>query len=109
MLKVISVSKNLSVSGSIRHILLIPQSQSDMTSESRPPPPPLLKIPVSVHEQEDLGAPAGEPPGGRGPQHPGGQGSRASPSSSPRAPSAPVSPQRDGSDGRKIIAQLLDK
>lgn len=90
----------------------VPQSQSDMTSESRPPPPPLLKIPVSVHGQEEVGGSAGEPHSPHNPadcQSVAAHSSRPSPTSSPHAQSAPASPQQESSDGRKIIAQLLDK
>ncbi|XP_050723302.1 broad-complex core protein isoforms 1/2/3/4/5-like isoform X2 [Eriocheir sinensis] len=92
---------------------IMSKSQSDLTNESRPPPP-LLKIPVSVHDHE-VGTSAGAPPLEPGPHTPAdgsaapARGSRPSPASSPHTRSAPASPQPEGGDGRKIIAQLLDK
>lgn len=76
------------------------------TMETRPPPPPLLKIPMQEEEEEEdfMATTPGEPPTQ---QDPGGPISpyQHSPHPSPQPPSPPL----QDSEGRKIIAQLLDK
>ena len=88
------------------------QSSSDVQSESRPPPP-LLKIPLTVHGHEDVPASIRELPMEQSPQdpvecHTPAHCSHPSPSPPPHMQSAPSSPQ-ESSDGRKFIAQILDK
>lgn len=89
------------------------QSSSDVPNESRPPPPPLLKIPVPGHGQEEVVVSPREPPleyNSQDPEECQTQilSSHPSPLSPPHVHSAPTSPQ-ESSDGRKIIAQILDK
>lgn len=88
------------------------QNPSDVPNESRPPPP-LLKIPVPVHGHEEVPASTGEPsleqsPQGHSECKTRAHSSHPSPTSPPHVQSTPASPQ-GSSDGRKIIAQILEK
>ncbi|XP_045101354.1 transcriptional regulatory protein GAT1-like isoform X4 [Portunus trituberculatus] len=91
---------------------IMTKSSSDVPNESRPPPPPLLKIPVPVHGQEEVAVSPREPPLEPNSQDPvecQTQVLTSHPSPvSPHIQSAPTSPQ-ESSDGRKVIAQILDK
>uniref|UniRef100_A0A0P4VVG0 BTB domain-containing protein n=1 Tax=Scylla olivacea TaxID=85551 RepID=A0A0P4VVG0_SCYOL len=92
---------------------IMTKSPSDVPNESRPPPPPLLKIPVPGHGHEEVAVSPREPPLDHNSQDPVEcqtqvLSSHPSPLSPPHIQSAPTSPQ-ESSDGRKIIAQILDK
>lgn len=94
-------------------LYISPQNPSDVPNESRPPPPPLLKIPVPIHGHEEVAASTRELPLEQSPQdhrecQTPAHSSHPSPSSPPHIQSTPPSPQ-ESSDGRKIIAQILDK
>ncbi|XP_042231894.1 protein bric-a-brac 1-like isoform X2 [Homarus americanus] len=90
------------------------KSPSDSVNESRPPPP-LLKIPVPVREQEFTAPelPFVGPSREDSPQDPGGTQTPPSQSPHPPPPPSPPPPQppssQENDEGRMLISQFLDK
>ncbi|XP_045614517.1 uncharacterized protein [Procambarus clarkii] len=93
------------------------KSSSDQGIESRPPPPPLLKIPVTIRDQESkIAEPAvmglsreNSPQDPGGTQTPPSHSPHPLPLSTPPSPPPPPPLSQDHDEGRNLISHFLDK